>query len=388
MVYDADVIVVGGGPAGATAARRLAQRGVRTVLLERARLPRYKSCAGGIPVRTALALDFPIDAVVEDTVTGLNVTNLGRNGFTRWSRAPLVYMVMRDRFDALLVERAREAGARVVEGAAVRAVRREGGGFRVEAGEGSLAARYVAGADGANSTVARSLGLGRGLAECVALEAEVEAGAAALARWRGCMNLDLGYRPWGYAWVFPKHDLLSIGVVLPRTRGGDIRGHLDGYLGRLNLAGASVQRLVGHKILFRRGATPITGEGAVLLGDAAGLADEFSAEGIYYAVRSGQLAAEHIARAMADGHRRLDGYERAVDRELMPELRAARVIARLVYTGVRHAPWLTFRVSRRTDELWRALFRVLRGESGYDTELARWPVLPAVAATLLRHATP
>ena len=388
MGYDADVVVVGGGPAGATAARGLAQRGMQTVLLERARLPRYKSCAGGVPVRTARALDFPIDEVVEDTVTGLNVTYLGRNGFTRWSSTPLVYMVMRDRFDALLVERAREAGARVVEGAAVRAVRRDEGGFRVEAGEASLAARYVVGADGANSAVARSLGLGRGLAECVALEAEVGAGAAALARWRGCMNLDLGYRPWGYAWVFPKREVLSIGVVLPRTGGGDIRGQLDGYLRRLDLAGAPVQRLVGHKILFRRGPTPIAGEGAVLLGDAAGLADEFSAEGIYYAVRSGQLAAEHIARAMAGGHRRLDGYERAVDRELMPELRAARVIARLVYTGVRRAPWLSFRVSRRTGYLWQALFRVLRGESGYDTELARWPVLPAVASTLLRRATP
>ena len=387
MRYDADVIVVGGGPAGATAARGLAQCGVDTLLLERARLPRYKSCAGGIPVRTARALDFPVDPVVEDTVTGLHITYLGRRGFTRWAQTPLVYMVMRDRFDALLVERAREAGARVREGAAVRAVRREADGFRVLVGETALTCRYLVAADGANSAVARALGLGRGLVESVALEAEVDAGAAARARWRGCMNLDLGYGPWGYAWVFPKEELLSIGVVLPRPFGGSIRAELDGYLARLGLDGSSARWLVGHKILFRRERTPIAGEGAALLGDAAGLADEFSAEGIYYAIRSGQLAAAHIARAMAAGHRRLDAYQRSVDRELMPELRAARVIARLFYAGVRRAPRLTFHAGRHVDYVWQALFRVLRGESGYDTELARWPFLPAVAA-LLGDAAP
>jgi geranylgeranyl reductase family protein len=388
MHYDADVIVVGAGPAGTTAARDLCRRGLSATVVERASLPRYKSCAGGIPVRTARALDFPIDEVVEDTTSGLHLSYLGRRGFTRWADTPIAHMVMRDRFDALLARRACDAGARLIEGVAVRAVQPDGDGFRVMLREGALSCRYVIGADGANSVTARSLGLGRGLAESVALEAEVQAGSEHMARWRGRINLDVGYMPWGYAWVFPKAQLLSIGAVLPKWQGPQIRAVLDGYLERLGMAGAPIAKLVGHKILFRRGHEPIAGNGAALAGDAAGLADEFSEEGIYYAIRSGQLVARHIARAALEDRRWLGAYERSVDRALMPELRAARVIARLFYAAVRRAPWLTFRVSRRMGYIWRSLFRVLRGESGYDTELARWPIVPALAATLFRHSDP
>lgn len=388
MTPDFDVAVVGAGPAGATLARGLALRGLRVVLLEKQRLPRYKSCAGGIPVRTQRALDFPIDSVVEDTVSGLDITYLGRYGFQRFANRPIALMVMRDRFDALLVERAREAGAVLVEGAAVHSVRREGDGFRVEAAEMGLTAAFVAGADGANGRVGRSLGLGAGLFENIALEAEVRAPAADLARWRGLINLDVGYRPWGYAWLFPKAEQLSIGLVLPQGAGAGLRAQLDDYLDRLGLRHAVIERLVGHKIPARRGTEPIAGDGALLVGDAAGLTDEFTEEGISYAVRSAQIAARHLARAHAEGRRWLGSYERAVDRAIMPELRAARTIARLFYWCLHRSPWLTFRISRRVAYLWAALFRVLRGESSYDRELNRWPFLPAIARTVLRDAQP
>jgi geranylgeranyl reductase family protein len=388
MRYDFDAIVVGGGPAGATLARGLARRGMRAALIEKQRLPRYKSCAGGIPARTRAILDIPIDPVVEDTVSGLDITYLGRYGFQRFANQPIAYMVMRDRFDALLVQGARDAGVTVIDGDGVRSVRRDGEGFRVESGGARLTCAFVAGADGANSRVARELGLGAGMFENVALEAEVRAPAADLARRRGMINLDVGYRPWGYAWLFPKAALLSIGLVLPAGHGGGLRAELDGYLDRLGLRGATVERLVGHKIPARRGGERIAGEGAVLVGDAAGLTDEFTEEGIYYAVQSAQIAARYIARVHADGCRRLGAYERAVDRAIMPELRAARLIARLFYWSVSRAPWLTFRFSRRVPYLWTALFRVLRGESSYDRELQRWPFLPAIARTVLRDSKP
>jgi len=388
MSYDFDVIIAGGGPAGATLARALARQQLRVAVLEARRMPRYKSCAGGIPIRTAAALDFPIDAVVEDTVSGLDITYLGQRRFQAQAGHPIARMVMRDRFDQLLLEQARVAGAVVHEGAVVRGVTRADGGFRVRAGEGSLTSAVVVGADGANSRVGRDLALGQGMFENVALEAEVSAPPVALRRWRSLINLDVGYSPWGYAWVFPKHDLLSIGLVLPEGAGAQLRADLDGYLARLGLAGATVERVVGHKIPARRGHEPIAGEGALLVGDAAGLTDEFTEEGIYYAVRSGQIAARHIARALAEGRRFLGSYERAVDRDLMPELRAARIVARLFYTTLNRAPRLTFALSHRVPYLWNALFRVMRGESTYDRELNRWPFLTAYARTVLRHAGP
>src|SRR5262249_53420866 len=149
-------------------------------------------------------------------------------------------MVMRDRFDNLLTERAADAGAEVLDGSPVRTLRRRGDGFEIVAGEHRLTAGFVAGADGANSLVARATGVGTGMAQSVALEAEVCAPRHALARWRGLLNVDFGYRPWGYGWVFPKARHLSVGLVLPPEQGRDARAHLARYLERLGLGEAGI----------------------------------------------------------------------------------------------------------------------------------------------------
>lgn len=388
MGYDHDVMVVGGGPAGSTLARDLARQGTRVCLIERERLPRYKSCAGGIPVRTEQLLDFSIAEVVQDTVTGLDITYLGRHGFRRDAGVPIARMVMRDQFDSLLIDRAREAGVEVVHGTTVRRVTRSTDGFRVHTDAGDLSCSFIVGADGANSRVARDLGIGAGMYENVALEAEVCAPPSALQRWRGLINLDVGYRPWGYAWVFPKTERLSIGLVLPQGAGATLRTDLQQYMTRLGVQDAQIERCVGHKIPARRATEMIATEGAVLVGDAAGLTDEFTEEGIYYAVRSGQLAARHILRAQERDQRWLGAYQRAIDRRVMPELRAARLIARLFYWYLHRSARLTFDVSRRVPYLWNALFHVLQGESTYDRELNRWPFLSLFARTVLCASGP
>lgn len=379
---DVDVAVVGAGPAGATAARELAACGVRVALIERAALPRYKSCAGGVPLRTAALLPFDISSVVEDSVSGLNVSYAGRGAFTRWSQQPFAHMVMRARFDHLLVERAVEAGACLLAESPLRSLRRTRRGFELATARQQVRARYVVGADGANSMVARETGLGAGLHETVALEAEVYAPSAALDRWRGVLNVDFGYRPWGYGWVFPKERRLSIGLVLPRGAGGDLRGHLHRYLERLGLGTAEIERAVGHKLLLRRRHEPIAGSGALLVGDAAGLVDEFTEEGIYYAVRSGIFAARSIFGALQAGTPSLLTYQRMVDREIQPELRAARVVAELFYGTLRHAPRLMLGLGERVGYFWDAFFRIQQGRSSYDEELRRawWlrPVVPLV----------
>jgi geranylgeranyl reductase family protein len=381
-----DVAVVGAGPAGATAARELSEAGARVALIERERLPRYKSCAGGVPVRTAALLPFPIDSVIEDSVAGLNVSYFGRHAFSRWSEAPFAHMVMRSRFDALLTERAQDAGAELLDGAPLHRVERNRTGFDLLAGEHTIRAAYLVGADGANSAVARVTGLGVGLHETVALEAEVCAPRSALDRWRGMVNVDFGYRPWGYGWVFPKARLLSVGLVLPRYAGRDLRASLRRYLDGLGLGNAQTERVIGHKLLLRRANTPIAGAGAVVVGDAAGLVDEFTEEGIYYAVRSGGLAARAILEALGRGSPALHGYQRLVDSDIQPELRAARVIAELFYGTLRRAPRLMLGLGERVAYFWDAFFRIQQGRSSYDQELRRAWWLRPLAPLVLRAA--
>ncbi len=379
-----DVAVIGAGPAGSTAAGELAAAGLRTMLIERERLPRYKSCAGGIPLRTARLLPFSIEPVVEDRVSGIVTSYQGRPQFERHDEEPFALMVMRDRFDQLLADKAAGAGAVLMQGATLRSVERSGGHLRLNTDAGSFRADAVIGADGANSVVARATGLGRGLSEAAALEAEVVAPRAALARWRAIVDVDLGYRPSGYGWLFPKQRLLSVGVVRPRAQASHLRADLALYLHQLGLSGVRVERLVGHKVLFRRGSEPIAGDGVLLAGDAAGLVDEFTEEGIFYAIRSGQLAAAAVCEGLAESDPCFTGYQTAVDKELMPELRAARTISTLYYGTLRHAPFLMLQLSRRVNYFWRAFFRVQRGESSYAEEVRRAPPVALLGRVVVR----
>lgn len=365
-----DAVVVGAGPAGSTAARELAEAGARALVLERATLPRYKTCAGGVPLRTASLLPFAVDPVVEDRVTRMAVSLRGRQKYVRDARTPYAYMTMRARLDGFLAARAVEAGATIRDGVTVSRVEREGAAWRVVTPGGDVEARFLVGADGANSRVARDTGLGSGLAEGVALEAEVRAPDAAMDRWRGTVGIDLGYRPSGYAWVFPKDEVLSLGIVMPKECGPALRERLDAYTRLLGLSAAPVDVFSGHKVLFRRSRTAIADGTALLVGDAAGLADELSEEGIYYAVRSGQMAAQAI---LAEPGAPAAAYECVVDGEIQVELDAARAIAEWVYRMVARFPLAVLLASQHIEYLWRALFKVQRGDSDYATELGRLP---------------
>ncbi|HET7736966.1 MAG TPA: geranylgeranyl reductase family protein [Tepidiformaceae bacterium] len=377
-----DVIVVGGGPAGSTAARELAAAGARVLIVDRATFPRYKACGGGIPVRTERLLPFPISGVIEDSVSRLEVAYRGKWGFVRDSGEPFAHMVMRERFDRLLLEQAMIAGAEFRGDTTIRALDLEDG-VTVK-GEGFEATgKYLVCADGAHSPVGKMAGLGEGIAECAAWEVEVRAPRAAVQGYRATSLIDLGYHPWGYAWLFPKEEVLSIGIVLPRDQANTMKQRVDTYLARLHLDGADVDIAKGHKIRFRRGDEPIARGHVLLAGDAAGLADEFTEEGIFYAIQSGRIAAKSVLEAIArDG--RVDGYTKAIDAEVMPELRAARVIGQMFYGMLRRAPRPWMFASGHAGFLWDAFFAAQRGESTYAREVGRIPLLPRLAASMLK----
>jgi flavin-dependent dehydrogenase len=204
-----------------------------------------------------------------------------------------------------------------------------------------------------------------------------------LGGYRSTALIELGYKPWGYAWAFPKRSVLSIGIVLPPGQAGTMKDRVAAYLRRLGLAGAPVDIARGHKIRFRRGGEPIANQFAVLAGDSAGLADEFTEEGIYYAIESGRIAARNVLRSLS-GSGPLETYQRDIDREVMPELRAARLIGFMFYGMLRRAPRPWMLASSKFPYLWDAFFAVQKGESTYAREAASVPILPGLAARMLR----
>ena len=358
-----DVVIIGAGPAGSTLGYELARKGIDVLILEKESLPRYKPCAGGITVKAAKLLGFDFSPVVRDTVHGVRVVYKNSRAFTKWYDKPLIYMVMRSDFDHLLVQRAREAGAVVMENEKVCQIEANSQGAKVTTTNHTFTAQVLAGADGARSVVAAGAGLMQNIDFGIGMEAEISVPAEKLLQWDSLVGLHLGYIRGGYGWVFPKKDHLSVGAGGPLRQVKRLRSGYQAVLKSYDLENQSVTRLRSHYLPVRKKGMAIQSKRVLLLGDAAGLVDPLTGEGIYHAVKSAQIAAPAISRCLQTDATNLRDYEDAVNREIMPELKAARAFTRL-FTW---SPWLYFGLVERSDRLWGACCRVLRGEESYLT---------------------
>jgi len=357
-----DTIVAGAGPAGSTAARLLAERGARVLLLDRARFPRDKPCGGGVTVRAEREAGIDLSPVIEREIRQVRVSFRMGKAFERKSNDTLSYMTQRCRLDAYLAERAAEAGADFRDGLAVREVELANNGVIVRANGDSYAARTLIGADGANGIVARSLGLSPAGEYAVALEANVSAEGEVLSRWEQAIAIDLGGTPGGYGWLFPKGDHLNVGVGGWSWIGPSLRARLSALCRYLGLDETKLWGQRGYRLPLRKRGAPIARGQAVLAGDAAGFVDPLSGEGIDAAFASGRIAAEAVASYLAGDEPDLAGYEQAVARELMPEIEVSQQLQAIF----QRMPRPCVALMRRSDRFWRVLQGFVRGEATYS----------------------
>ena len=311
-----DVAVVGAGPAGAAAAREAARTGARTLLLERADLPRYKRCGGGLIGLSQQAIrDAGVDAsrLSKDDVGRFAFTSAGGRPFER-TTAAFLPMVMRAELDAELVRVAVDAGAVLRTGTAVAAYAESDGIVTLGTSAGPVWARAVVGADGSQGRCASYVGVTPELVD-IGLEAELPTPAGS--DWRGRVLLDWGPVPGSYGWVFPKGDLLTVGVIGDRSAGAAMRDYYRDFVARLGLDLSSAVHDGGHLTRVRRPDSPLRRGSVLVAGDAAGLLEPWTREGISYALRSGAIA----GRAAAGD---VSSYDGLVMAALGPEMAAGR----------------------------------------------------------------
>jgi geranylgeranyl reductase family protein len=367
-----DVAVIGGGPAGLAAASASAAAGARTVVLERAEHPRYKTCGGGLLGVSLAAVAGQIEVPVRDEIRSATFTLRGGQEFARSNPEPLIAMVMREEFDAALLGRAESNGAVVRQRAQVRAIDQADGHATARLADGSaVTATVLIGADGSSGVSARHVGAEFAQVD-LGLELEIEVPAAIGRQWAGRLLLDWGAIPGSYGWVFPKGDRLTVGVIAARGQGDATKGYLREFVGRLGLGGYPAVRDSGHLTRCRTEGSPLRHGRVIVAGDAAGLLEPWTREGISFALRSGALAGEYAAKAATAGdpastESSLDGYAAAINAVLVPDMRAGRV---LLSAFTRHAG--TFHRGMSTAKGWGIFAKWCRGERSF-AELVNRP---------------
>jgi geranylgeranyl reductase family protein len=376
MSDDYDVIVVGAGPGGATASRWCARGGLRTLILEKERFPRYKVCGGCLSLKTVRLLDFDLGSVVESVIYGVKFTYTLRDPLLIDSHEPIGFMVMRERFDQFLVKHALEAGVELLEGRKVLAAQKVGGKIEVEwEGGGRARCDYLVGADGAGSVVARSFALlpSRKAENGIGLQSEIpyRQMTEIPQEERRRVHLDFGRVPNGYGWVFPKKDGLSVGVGGNFRRGekANLQDCFTRFVKDLNLIrGEEAERVTGHRLpCFYDENFRLAKENVLLVGDAGYLMDPLTGEGVYHAVRSGMLAAEAILHSKEKGEQPAAFYQGRVHETLLRELKLALHISRIIY----RFPKISYRTLKRYPELGTLCAQVLGGQIDYQAFVER-----------------
>lgn len=295
------VIVCGGGPGGSTAAATLAREGVETVLIEKS-FSRIKPCGGAIPPVLVREFDIPehliqrrVDAVAVYAPSGKSVKMSINDGY--------VGMVCREAFDQYLRQRAESAGAMVVEGRVEQIDATERGAtvtcITTDGRRVTLTADAIIGADGANSFVARKFDLHKGglVAAAVQERFALTSETAKRLNERCEIYYDSRFSPDFYGWVFPKADHVAIGTGTA-LRTANIKKHMEALKRHLGVDEAPMLR-EGAPIPLKPYNRWVANRVA-LVGDAAGLVASSSGEGIFYAMKSGQMAAQAMLECAAD----------------------------------------------------------------------------------------
>jgi len=357
-----DVAVVGSGPGGAASAYILSASGMKVALIDRCVFPRNKLCGGLLSGRAKTAFESVFGEswrpAIECETRGARF--FGRDGLLNsiGSSYPL-YLTSRKAFDSYLLELASKKGSKIFHGVPVASIDKNRVNFK---GGTSFTSDFIIGADGATSRVRNCLFPDSFHKEDYALCFQTELPRSELRETKLLPEIYFGFVRWGYAWIFPKGESLSIGIGGSLSKNGNMKNLFTHFF--RHVTGRDPESIKGcYTPLGNYSKRPGIGN-ALLVGDAAGLVDPITGEGIAFALMSGKFAAESILKAANDGtpHKAYDLYKpayRSITRFFSP----AKVLRNFLYPSYPQARLV--RALPRATEIAEGYLGLIAGRMNY-----------------------
>jgi menaquinone-9 beta-reductase len=360
-----DVVVVGGGPAGSSAAYVLARHGMRVAMVEKKVFPRDKLCGGLLSERARTTfLEIFGDVwgpTIEVTSYGVNCYSAHQyvNGVDNYRP---IYFTSRRNFDAYLAELAESRGATLIQGATVSSFSTSPTEVRLKNGT-VLKSDFVVGADGVSSRIAETIFPGSLDTQNLALGLEIELPLSDSQRTIAVPEIHFGVVRWGYGWIFPKQSTLTVGIGGLLKENPNLKDLFTAFLIKVNCHVPDI-RCKGHHIPFGNYKLSPGRSNVLLVGDAAGLVEPVTGEGIAYAMQSGKYAAEAIVKASEAGDlNQAFGLYLGLYRSLITTFSQARVIRTLIFPQLMQTIFVA--VLRRSKSPIKKYLDLLAGQSDY-----------------------
>lgn len=355
-----DCTIVGAGVAGATAAYHLAQRGHSVVLLEKAALPRYKACGGGVSPAIATWFDFDFSPAIAHKISQVCYTWQGSELVkSQLAVAEPMWMVSRAKFDTFLVEQAQKQGAEIRDGVEVTDVKSDRDAVAIATSQETLSAKYVVLATGLASPAAKWLGLKERKATpgaVLEIETSQTPGVAA--------HFEFGRLKNGFMWSFPKANgyALSAGAFrAPKIKPEELHQSLSEFAAQLGLD-RSLGKLYEMPMSLWAEGQPGHGKRGVLVGDALGVADPLTGEGIRPSILSGYRAAIAIEAALLGNEKALAEYSQQMQSDWGADMKLAQNLAGWYY----RFPKAVYNLGIKRPTAAQLMSKILCGELRYS----------------------
>ncbi len=385
-----DVTIVGAGPAGSTTAKFLAEKGFKTLLLDKEKFPREKPCGGGLPIRVLQRFPYVVnDDIIEAYSSSGTIFSPSLQHQIEISKnTPIIAMVLRKKFDFELVKFAIEAGTIFQEATSASAVRISNDTAQVIVDQGRrIDTEIIVGADGVNSSLAQNIGLRASGTEkgiCILQEFEVDEKIMDeyFKKSRHCYIHSRFKSAEGYGWVFPKKEHLNIGFSIINMDKNLQQKHnlLNWYQDYITLL--KEKNLIPQHLK----ETPVKGgallthplektyaDRFLLVGDAAGFINPLTGEGIYYAMASGQIAAEIITEALEKKQTTqefLSQYQTRWQKDFGKDI---NLILKVVQRGSMEYAEKVFKIACKDPVLTDLMMGVITGQ--YSVQQYKWKIV-------------